>query len=350
MFRLHGVRPFGIVGLAALLVTLAVPTAAVGAAPSVASVFAPSAKGRPILYVHSGDVYAVWSDGTGPVRLTYTGDNSQPTWAPDSTRFAFVSTRDGDSEIYVRNAAGTHRLTTNTVDDVSPAWSPDGEHLAFTRQFAFDQFGQPALGTHLWVMDAGGAHQHEVLAPDFGFFEDVYTPVWSPDGSTIVTAGNENEPTQDDSVFLWDLAGNPTFLLHGAYGRPSWTPNGDVVAGGYDDSSPTVDGAYEITPGALPQLLHASFLLTSPSFGSDGHTLAYIDRGGVLDAFDTTTSTLRQLATLQNGFAPGDRTRGYDWAPAGWRLVAAATDGLRIIDPHTGASTLLPVTGTDPDW
>jgi dipeptidyl aminopeptidase/acylaminoacyl peptidase len=46
---------------------------------------------------------------------------------------AFVSLRDGNSEIYAVNPDGTelNRLTNNPRSDRTPAWSPDGTKIAF---------------------------------------------------------------------------------------------------------------------------------------------------------------------------------------------------------------------------
>src|SRR6266446_2687043 len=49
------------------------------------------------------------------------------------TQLAFVSTADGNPEIYVINSNGTGstRLTAHPASDVDPAWSPDGAKIAF---------------------------------------------------------------------------------------------------------------------------------------------------------------------------------------------------------------------------
>ena len=65
------------------------------------------------------------ADGGNQRRLT---ENRQydwsPSWSPDGERIAFMSDRDGNSEIYVMDADGGNqrRLTNNPDHDASPAW------------------------------------------------------------------------------------------------------------------------------------------------------------------------------------------------------------------------------------
>ena len=48
----------------------------------------------------------------------------QPVWSADSSRIAFVSFLDEDSEIVIMNRDGTgqQRLTNNDADDFEPDW------------------------------------------------------------------------------------------------------------------------------------------------------------------------------------------------------------------------------------
>lgn len=61
------------------------------------------------------DIWLVNVDGTNPVRLTRSGSvDANPAWSPDSLQLAFVSTRDGNAEIYLvdlRSADGERNLT-----------------------------------------------------------------------------------------------------------------------------------------------------------------------------------------------------------------------------------------------
>ena len=67
-------------------------------------------------------------DGTHQIRLTDNpGLDSAPSWSPDGRKIAFLSTRDGNSEIYVMNADGSNQtnLTNNLAWDDFPAWKPN---------------------------------------------------------------------------------------------------------------------------------------------------------------------------------------------------------------------------------
>lgn len=66
-------------------------------------------------------------------------DGDRPRWAPDGKRFAFISNKDGSSQVWIADfdAAGgavttTHKLTSIATEAGGELWSPDGKNILFT--------------------------------------------------------------------------------------------------------------------------------------------------------------------------------------------------------------------------
>ncbi len=86
---------------------------------------------------------------------------------------AFDSRRDGEPEIYVMSADGSHqrRLTRNATEDAYPSWSPDGTKIAFTRQCWYSN-GTSDWDEEIYVMNADGSGQKRIAKGD--------DPAWRP--------------------------------------------------------------------------------------------------------------------------------------------------------------------------
>ena len=83
------------------------------------------------------------ADGSSPIQITTDANDAMPRWRYGNV--AFMSSRDGNFEIYVINPDGTwlRRITTNPATDIMPVWDPDGVRLAFRS----DRDGSRALYT-----------------------------------------------------------------------------------------------------------------------------------------------------------------------------------------------------------
>jgi Tol biopolymer transport system component len=84
---------------------------------------------------------------------------TDPMYSPDGMKLAFISTHDGDPEIFVMNAdgGGLKKLTDNTAVDAAPSWSPDGGKIVFTS----DRSGS----FELYRMNADGSQQQMIPTP-----------------------------------------------------------------------------------------------------------------------------------------------------------------------------------------
>ena len=80
------------------------------------------------------NIWLVSTSGGDAIQLTQSGKDSAPSWSPDGKTLAFLSGRDGTSQVYVISMEGgeAKKLTTLSTGADLFKWSPDGKSIAFT--------------------------------------------------------------------------------------------------------------------------------------------------------------------------------------------------------------------------
>ncbi|GAB4401936.1 MAG: hypothetical protein Kow00123_11780 [Anaerolineales bacterium] len=93
----------------------------------------------------------------GRIRLTADKNDIGLAWSPDGSHVAYVSSHDGNWEIYTVRIEGgfVRRCTVNAADDGMPTWSPDGRQIAFVSN-------RDGVWT-LYVMLADGSEQRKIM-------------------------------------------------------------------------------------------------------------------------------------------------------------------------------------------
>jgi len=129
------------------------------------------------------DIFLMDADGTHVTAVTHGGTNWFPQFSPDGTLLAIHEGRDVHVVDLLTNTIT--RLTTDPANGMYPTWSPDGRRIAFMSW----RDGR----TELFTMDADGSHQTKLVSMPVGSALD---PRWSPDGSRIVFV-NAPETTPD---------------------------------------------------------------------------------------------------------------------------------------------------------
>src|ERR1700732_5215751 len=86
------------------------------------------------------NIWAVPATGGAAIQLTQSGHDSAPAWSPDSKTLAFISSRDGNSQVYMLPMEGgeSHAITHTAGGSDLVKWSPDGSTIAFTSSVYVD--------------------------------------------------------------------------------------------------------------------------------------------------------------------------------------------------------------------
>lgn len=250
------------------------------------------------------DVWMARIDGDGrdAIRLTSSEKSeSTPRWSPDGRYLAFLSARDGKSQVWLLDRRGGEavKLTDEKQGVNTFVWSPDSTRLALVmtdpdpdeagtdkaggdekekpkpivvRRLLFKRDGEGFLTDrrdHIYVFDIASKKTTQITSGPY----DDRSAVWSPDGRSLAFVSNRT--ADPDSNVNTDI-----FLVPAVGGEPK-----AVVA------TPVAEG--------------------SPAFSPDGRWLAYIADGDPKNIWYATNNVA--IADLGSpGAAPRVLTDGVD--------------------------------------
>jgi TolB protein len=264
------------------------------------------------------------------LRFLYPGDGEAAV-SPDGRRIAFVSSRDGNDEVYVADARSgvVRRITRDGRPDRHPAWAPGGRRLVWQR-------GQPG-SADLVVARADGRRRRPLVR---GPGDDV-DPAWAPDGSRIAFSSNRGGRRQ-----LWVVAAagglpEPLATTPGRASAPAWAPGGRRIAYARESGGDSDLWVLDVTDGSTRKLTRGPGRDLRPDWSPRGGKVAFtrVAAGAVsIWVVGTDGSPGRSVAGTEGVADP-------DWAWTRRELVPRPDERLPDLDQRAPAGLVVVQSG-----
>jgi len=275
-----------------------------------------------------------WFDESGKELspINQTGDSRNPRLSPDDSRIAVQRVdAGGHSDIWVIDVArGTNtRLTFNPTDETYPMWTPDGTRIVY----ASNQNGR----LDLYQKAAGGAGNEDLLLKSD---QDKLPVDWSPDGKFLLY--RTTDPKTSSDLWILPMSGDKKpfpFVqtpFNDAWG--SFSPDGKWIAYSSDESG-TLQVYVQPFPATGDKWQVSVDSGSTPFWRRDGKQVFFLTSDNHVMAADVDTRTKFSAGVPKQLFqVPG-------LANIGSALRASVSrDGKRFLLVTSGAASESPLT------
>jgi Tol biopolymer transport system component len=179
-------------------------------------------------------IYTMNADGTNKKQV-YAGAAASvyPTWSPDGTKIAFISTNFRlPPSIVVVDADGENPkiLSDDSSSETWPSFSPDGKKIAFASgRDGSVPYGDGFTNTDIYVMDTDGKNIKRLTNTKTALMN---YPSFSPDGNKIIFVSTSNVNGNTKGIYSMNSDGSNLTLIKensGTTTAPRYSPDGSKI-------------------------------------------------------------------------------------------------------------------------
>jgi dipeptidyl aminopeptidase/acylaminoacyl peptidase len=234
-------------------------------------------------------------------------NDNTPRWSPDGSRIAFISTRDGESQVYLADATGANaKKLTHVAGGVQPplVWSPDGTMVGFVADVYPECADDACNRAKMDAADKNPVKVHQLTRLLYRHWDEwrdgvrhhAFVSNVNGGASRDVTPGDfDSPPTQQEDggiQFTSDSTSIAFVSNREGNDKEAWTTNNDVfevpVGGGAAKKlppNPAADAQPTFTKDGKSMIVRAQ---RRPGFESDRF---------YVDVYDRATGTKRTVFT-----------------------------------------------------
>jgi TolB protein len=279
------------------------------------------------------EIFVMNADGSHPVNLTKTPDLNEhyPQVSPDGTKIAFVADkgegRDAVRSLYVMDVDGKHR---KKLADYArePFWSPDSKVIGYLDQEypKFNVIDYYTKGMNFYEVATGKITPH----PNYTNLHHLYNPNFCANGKWIVSTVHAGMG-YDHTLLLIEANGNKIINLKIPGCRPRFSPDGKHLAWGPGDhelaAAPIDTDSDEPHVGERQiRILDATNKVYHVRWSPDGRFISF-SRGPDGEGEPGVPGTFQAACEIMGVYAPG------------WNIGVVPADQPRVFDLNSPTNT-----------